>query len=151
MEKKVWGNNIWYLFHTLAEKIQEDKYIQQKNNLFKVLEIICRNLPCPDCADHAVETIKKINIKNINSKESFKQLIFEFHNRVNQRLKKPEFSFDELNSKYKNANLSAILHNFYIIYNVSVYNEKLLANSFHKQLQNKELYNALNQILKNCS
>ena len=34
MEKKVWGNNIWYLFHTIAEKINKDKFLEQKNNLY---------------------------------------------------------------------------------------------------------------------
>ena len=59
MEKKVWGNNIWYLFHTLAEKIKEDKYLEQKDNLFKVLEIVFKNLPCPDCSRTFFKCIKK--------------------------------------------------------------------------------------------
>ena len=151
MEKKVWGNSIWYLFHTVAEKIKEDKYLEQKDNLFKLLEIVLKNLPCPDCAEHATNAFKKVNKQNINNKETFKMLMLEFHNRVNKRLNKPVFTLEELNNKYKNANLNAILYNFRIVYNISIYNEKLIANAFHKNLQNKDLNNVLNQILQNCN
>ena len=150
MEKKVWGNTIWYLFHTLAEKINPDKFGEQKSNLFETVKIICRNLPCPDCSDHATKELKIVKIQNINDKEMFKLFLLEFHNRVNTRLNKPIFTLDELNSKYKTANLNGILHNFNIVYNAPISNEKLMAHSFHRNSQNTQLNKYLNEILKNC-
>ena len=151
MTKTNWGNSVWFLFHTLAEKIIEKKFIEQKNNLLELITIICGNLPCPDCSSHAIIEINQINVNNIKSKEDFKLLLFEFHNRVNKKLNKPPFTMDELNKKYSTANLVAIINNFNIVYNQNTYNEKLLINTFHKNLQNKRLYILLNTILQNCS
>ena len=150
MDKKIWGNTIWYLFHTIAEKIDELKFIEQKDNLFKVVKIICQNLPCPDCSDHATKELSRVNIKNINDKMTFKLFLLEFHNRVNERLNKPKFTIDELNTKYKSANFQAILNNFNIVYNTTVYSEKMLSHTFHRNIQNKDLNKSLNEILKNC-
>jgi len=150
MDKKVWGNSIWYLFHTLAEKINPTKFQEQKNNLFEVVKIICSNLPCPDCSDHASKELQRVNINNINDKETFKLFLLEFHNRVNTRLKKQQFTLDELNNKYKLAKLNGILHNFNIVYNAPIPNEKMMAHSFHRNSQNNQLNKRLNEILKIC-
>ena len=151
MEKKVWGNSIWYLLHTLAEKINPENFIEQKNNLFETVKIICSNLPCPDCSEHAIKELKIVNIQNINDKTTFKIFLLEFHNRVNKRLNKQLFTLDELNTKYKTANLNGIIHNFNIVYNYPISNEKLMAHSFHRNSQNKQLNKYLNEILKNCN
>ena len=108
--------------------------------LFKILEIVCTNLPCPDCSEHALKEIRKININNITSQEIYKELLLEFHNRVNTRIRQPLFTREQLDEKYKTINLKAVMHNFNIAYNTTVYNEKLLQNNLRKRLQDGELY-----------
>lgn len=150
MEKELWGSAIWYFFHGIAEKINPEKFTDQKNNLFKILEIVCSNLPCPDCSEHALKEIRKININNITSQEIYKELLLEFHNRVNARIKHPLFTREQLDEKYKIINLKAVMHNFNIAYNTTVYNEKLLQNNLRKKLQNGDLYEKINEVLSNC-
>lgn len=150
MEKELWGSAIWYFFHGIAEKINPEKFTDQKNNLFKILEIVCSNLPCPDCSEHALKEIRKININNITSQEIYKELLLEFHNRVNARIKHPLFTREQLDEKYKTINLKAVMHNFNIAYNTTVYNEKLLQNNLRKKLQNGDLYEKINEVLSNC-
>lgn len=150
MEKELWGSAIWYFFHGIAEKINPEKFTDQKNNLFKILEIVCSNLPCPDCSEHALKEIRKININNITSQEIYKELLLEFHNRVNARIKHPLFTREQLDKKYKTINLKAVMHNFNIAYNTTVYNEKLLQNNLRKKLQNGDLYEKINEVLSNC-
>ncbi len=150
MEKELWGSAIWYFFHGIAEKINPEKFTDQKNNLFKILEIVCSNLPCPDCSEHALKEIRKININNITSQEIYKELLLEFHNRVNARIKHPLFTREQLDEKYKTINLKAVMHNFNIAYNTTVYNEKLLQNNLRKKLQNGDLYEKINEVLFNC-
>lgn len=150
MEKELWGSAIWYFFHGIAEKINPEKFTDQKNNLFKILEIVCSNLPCPDCSEHALKEIRKININNITSQEIYKELLLEFHNRVNTRIKHPLFTREQLDEKYKTINLKAVMYNFNIAYNTTVYNEKLLQNNLRKKLQNGDLYEKINEVLSNC-
>lgn len=150
MEKELWGPAIWYFFHGIAEKIDPEKFNDQKDNLFKILEIVCSNLPCPDCSEHALKEIRKININNITSQEIYKELLLEFHNRVNTRIRHPLFTREQLDEKYKTINLKAMMYNFNIAYNTTVYNEKLLQNNLRKKLQDGELYQKINEVLSNC-
>ena len=66
---EVWGPAVWTLFHTLAEKIDENAYPHLVNSLFNVIVRICKFLPCPECAKDASNFLAKINIKEINKKE----------------------------------------------------------------------------------
>lgn len=150
MEKHLWGPAIWYFFHGIAEKINPDKFNEQKKNLFDILNIVCDNLPCPECSEHAISEIRRINIQNVTSKDLYKELLLEFHNRVNIRLKTPTFSREQLDEKYKTINLNAVMNNFNIAYNYSVYNEKLLQNSLKKKMINSQLYNSINEVLSCC-
>lgn len=151
MEKHLWGPAIWYFFHGIAEKINPDKFNHQKNNLFEILYIVCNNLPCPDCSEHIRKDIEKINKNNIITKDLYKELLLELHNRVNKRLNAPIFSKEELDKKYKTINLNAVIHNFYIAYNSSIYNEKLLHNSFKKKISNPNLNKLINNVLSCCT
>lgn len=150
MSKKEWGNITWTLFHSIGESIKEDSFLVVKDTIIDLIKIICSNLPCPECSDHASKELRRVNINNINDKETFKLFLLEFHNRVNTRLQKPQFTLDELNNKYKLAKLNGILHNFNIVYNAPIPNEKMMTHSFHRNSQNNQLNKHLNEILKNC-
>ncbi len=56
---KLWGNSTWLLFHTISEKIKDDYFLKEKNNILNYITNICYNLPCPDCSVHATNFIKK--------------------------------------------------------------------------------------------
>lgn len=129
MSKKVWGNATWYLFHTLAEKINEEYFLEKKKEFFDFISIICKNLPCPDCAEDATIILKNVNFNNIQSKDNLIDFFYQFHNKVNVKLKKPIFEKDDLN-KYKNANTFNIIKNFLYHYFTRDYNDKMLIQSF---------------------
>jgi len=150
MEKHLWGPTIWFFLHGTAEKINPDKFADQKQNLFKILDIVCSNLPCPDCSEHALQEIKKINIANVTTRDIYKELLLTLHNRVNIRLKKSQFSREQLDEKYKSVNLKGVMHNFNIAYNKSIYNEKAFHDTLRKRLQNAELYKCINLVLAEC-
>ena len=98
-----WGPPTWFLFHTLAHKIKEEHFSKIKFELLNNIAIICRNLPCPKCADHATQYMSKINVGAIQTKDDIKNMLFKFHNDVNMRTGAPMFEFNELNNKYNNA------------------------------------------------
>ena len=104
---KSWGTPTWYFFHTLAEKIKENEYGGIKGEVLSYIKNICSVLPCPDCRDHAVNFMKRINIGHVNTKEQLKQMLCGFHNSVNARTGSPQYSVDGL-ELYKRANFSKI-------------------------------------------
>jgi hypothetical protein len=110
-----WGPPIWFLFHTIAEKIKEDQFLKLKPELISNIITICTNLPCPTCAAHATDYMKSVNFNTIRSKEDLKTLFFNFHNSVNIRKGYAIFSRSELNDKYSKAVTANIL-NYFIIH-----------------------------------
>jgi hypothetical protein len=142
--KEIWGNNIWYLFHSLAHKIREDKFEVHKNNLFFIIKTVCNTLPCPECSKDATNMLNKINFNNIRNKSDFKMFLFNFHNAINAKLNKPLFSYNNLDDKYNNVNFNAIYNNVYVIYNTNTNNPLLMSSSFHKNLAFPKIAQALN-------
>jgi hypothetical protein len=129
---KDWGPITWYLFHTLAEKIKDEHFIMLKVSLLEQIFIICSNLPCPDCANHARQKMLSLNRDNIKTKSDLKKMLLMFHNEVNTRNKKTVFSEEDLNEKYSKANLNNIVNMFFHTWTRPNPNPKLLTVSFHK-------------------
>lgn len=98
--KSRWSIPTWYLFHGIAEKIDEQYYKENYFKVFQLFIIICNNLPCPMCRKEASTKINKINVHNINTKEKLKLFWFNFHNDVNVRLGKRLFNMEEM-KKYE--------------------------------------------------
>ena len=127
----LWGPATWYLFHTLAEKIQDDKFLILKNELIMLIKNICSSLPCPDCSIHATHLLSSYrNYHVMRTKDDFKQFLFNFHNIVNGKANNQAFSTDILN-KYQHANLAQIFqywHAHFIVKSGGISNA-LLINS----------------------
>ena len=118
-KKMKWGEAIWFLFHTLAEKIKEEHFQSKKYEMINIVKAICTNLPCPKCTDHATAYMKRLNIESIKIKQDWKDFLYKFHNEVNVRKNFVEFPYNELDSKYQNANTVNVINYF-----ISVYKEK---------------------------
>lgn len=134
-----WGAPTWFLFHTLAEKIKDEHFLKLRKELLDIIYSICVNLPCPICSKHAREYMSGINFNTITTKEQLKQLLFVFHNSVNERKHFPLFSKIELDEKYSKSNTVAIIQNFMQHFQNKSYNIKLIADD----LQRKQLLNHL--------
>jgi hypothetical protein len=83
VKKMKWGEPTWFLFHTLSYKIKDEMFLQVKNEILNIFFLICRNLPCSICAEHATQYMQNINFNAIQTKQQLKDLFFEFHNTVN--------------------------------------------------------------------
>ena len=127
-----WGTITWYLFHTLAEKINEEKFTEKKDELIKLIFLISYNLPCPDCQDHAKETLRHMIPKNIHTKEDFQKMLWSFHNMVNKRRRVEMYTFEDCKKKYSKANLKIILDNFYLLWGKNYKVMKLMGDSFKR-------------------
>tara|TARA_B110000285_G_scaffold226216_1_gene285612 strand:- start:51 stop:512 length:462 start_codon:yes stop_codon:yes gene_type:complete len=137
---KSWGPCTWFLFHTLAEKIKEERFMELKPGLIDIIKNICSNLPCPDCKQHATAKIKTLNDKAINNKDSLKKALLLFHNEVNKRLNKPQFIWEELNNKYSKGKILDIVVYFRQQWNIKSSNPKLMNEALHRKLMLDDLH-----------
>ncbi len=143
MSKKDWGNISWILMHSLAQKVTENKFLNCKQILIRIIFDICNNLPCPDCREHAIKLLKTSNIHKISNKKQLISFLCEFHNIVNKKLKKPTKKIEEVEKQYSTAKLNMIVSIFFKIYNSVIYNEKMLADSFRRKIFLKKLFEDL--------
>jgi len=133
---EVWGPAVWTLFHTMAEKVSEQSYPIIANQLFSQIVKICKVLPCPDCASDASNFLAKINIVNLKTKTSLKNMIYLFHNYVNVKKRKPLFNYENINI-YKNYPIIPVLNNFNAKFNTKG-NMNLISESFQRNLVQSE-------------
>jgi hypothetical protein len=131
-KKMKWGEPTWFLFHTLAEKVKDEYFQSIRYELLNTIVIICKNLPCPDCANHASEYMKKVDFNSIRTKQDLKLMLFQFHNVVNQKKQFPLFSINDLDSKYSNANLVNIIQTFMFHFQDKSHSIRMIANDLYR-------------------
>lgn len=132
MSPNTWGPPIWTFFHTLAEKIKEDKFSEVGPSLYMLIRKICTTLPCPDCSRHAGQYFARVNFSLIRNKQDFKVLLFHFHNSVNRRKNKQTMEFPNLTPAYANMNIINTYNQFIQVYHTRG-NFKLMTDSFQRQ------------------
>ena len=146
MNSKIWGTITWLFFHTLAEKIDENKFEKVKVDVINIIILVCNNLPCPDCSNHATEVLKKAYISNIQSKKHLIEFLRQFHNIVNIKIGKQEFSKEEIKEKYKNNNLLLLFNNIINIYKSIKTSNRLMSYNLQRNINLNKLFLLINNI-----
>ena len=132
VKKVKWGEPTWFLFHTLSVKIKDSEFASIRQELLNNTYAICCNLPCPDCANHAKIYLDGINFNTIQTKEDYKQMMFQFHNSVNKRKGYPQFNYADLDAKYSMAITKNIIQNFMVHFQDRNRSIKLIASDLHR-------------------
>jgi hypothetical protein len=136
MAQSLWGPPVWTLFHTLIEKIKEEHYPFLGPQLFHFIKRISSVLPCPECSQHAIQFLSKVNIDLLKTKNDLRNLIYIFHNVVNKKNGKELFYVEKL-CVYKEKNIIAVYNHFVRVYNTKG-NMNLMADAFQRQLLLKD-------------
>ena len=111
-----WGTKIWNFFHTLAEKISDKDFLENRINILNLIKESCNYLPCPKCTAHAQNSLKFAKLDCINSKEDLKIFLLQFHNLVNLKNKKKPYPKKDLD-KYSTFNFKKTKDDFISVYN----------------------------------
>ena len=107
----IWGKHTWIFFHTLVEKLKDDKFHQHKDMICNMIINLCSCLPCPTCKDHAMETLRKKNIYAVRSKHELKIFLYQFHNTVSHTKGMPTPDLHILD-QYQHSNIRVATRNF---------------------------------------
>lgn len=142
--KLEWGEPIWTFFHTLAEKIKPEYYQKKSKELFDIITLICKNLPCPICTEHATNYLNKISILSLKTKDDMKLMLFQFHNEVNKRKQYQQFPLSELDTKYANAVTINVMNKFIVSYSKKSRNVQMIATEMSKTAALKQVRQWLN-------
>lgn len=136
-----WGPPTWIFFHSFIECINPDFYKQNISTIISIIKSICFMLPCPFCVKDAKQAMKSLNNNHVPTKEHMKQFLFNFHNSVNDRLRKPRFTNY---TKYKYARFNNIINNFLQSFKTPAFSKR-----FTEQLQRKKLKKRITKFIYN--
>jgi len=109
--KKYWGTPTWYLFHSIAAKINEEYYKNNYKMIWQFIKSVCSHLPCPYCRSHALSYVNKINDTQLNTKEKLIDILYNFHNHANTNSGSKQYSKEKLDI-YKKANIQKMFNFF---------------------------------------
>lgn len=139
-KKKIrWGEPFWNLFHVLAEKVKEDRFLEVRDSLLNLIHTICVNIPCPDCANHAKLYLNGINFKAIQTKTQLKEMLFQFHNSVNVRKFVPLFPRTMLDEKYARGQIVPIINHFLMHFNMKNKTIRMISDDFYRERVSQQL------------
>jgi len=130
MVENKWGPAIWSFLHGLAEMIHPMHYLLVKDTLWNFIKEICNTLPCPECSAHATEYLSKI--KTPSSKDQLIQILYTFHNVVNQNTGKPPFPIGGL-VQYKQLPMRALFTLYKTVIMNQPYNPYLMMHKMRSK------------------
>jgi Erv1 / Alr family len=140
MSKNVWGPATWHLMHCMVLKIDDNINSSQLEDLKRMISRIISNLPCPYCTDHATSFLKANHFAGVKTISALRYFMFYFHNKVNERLKKPQMGYEEHIQLYVNMNLKIVVDHFFRIYkDMNQTSVTMMLRSYHRQIILKEL------------
>jgi hypothetical protein len=101
LEPTSWGPHYWNTLHFLAAAYDNNPNQSVRSVMKNFIQSLPVLLPCKECEDNALNFIKTKNLDVVVStrKELF-QFFFDFHNRVNARLKKPIAKIEDALKRY---------------------------------------------------
>ena len=127
-----WGPSTWLFMHTLAAKLKDSSFPVVGPQLIHVFIKICNNLPCPECAQHSKLFWSKVKTNNIKNKNDIINLLFVFHNIVNQKKNNKPFRYENLRY-YETKNVIETYNTFSKNFNTRG-NMNLINESFHRNM-----------------
>ena len=131
-KKMNWGPPTWFLFHALAYKIKDEEFDNLREELIDIIILICNNLPCPICANHASLYMKNFNFNTIKTKKDLQDMLYNFHNSVNNRKQYPIFPYEQLDEKYSKAVTKNIIYNFISFFQEKHFNVHMIIYNLHR-------------------
>ena len=106
-----WAPPTWIFFHTFAAKVNKQFFEENREQCLSIIKMSCSCLPCPECTRHAAHFLTRVNQNTVKTKEDLILMLFDFHNSVNRRLGKAQFTKESL-VMYNNYRIDIALVNF---------------------------------------
>lgn len=102
-DPKVWGPPYWYTLHVSAAHYPMNPSPIVRERMKGRILAIPYEIPCQKCRVHAVAFVEK-NRENldkvVSSRHDLGRFYMDFHNQVNKRYNKPEWTYEQVLKKY---------------------------------------------------
>jgi hypothetical protein len=100
----VWGPSFWFMLHNGASKYPIEASNHRKERMKGFILGIPTMVPCEGCISHAIPYLEASKSKLdtiVKGRDSLFKFFVDFHNNVNKRLHKREYTYDEAYQMYQ--------------------------------------------------
>ena len=102
MDKNLFENSLWTFVHISTFLYPENPTDEDKIHFLHLLNFISYILPCKKCKTDYRKNIDLNDYPFLNSKKDLIIFFINFHNKINKRLNKKEYSYEEVKEYYEN-------------------------------------------------
>ena len=92
-----------------------------------------------------MQVLRTVDKRRLATKDSLIGIIHQFHNMVNKRIGKPEFSKEEHDALYIRAKTGPVINNFINVYNQKHGDEKAMLHAWTRLKAIRQLKDFLNK------
>jgi hypothetical protein len=109
LDPKVWGPHYWFFLHTLAMTYPHHPNSVTKKKYYEFIQNLPLFLPVEEISGEFSKLIDKYPITPyLDNRDSFVRWMYFIHNKINEKLEKPQISLNEFfinyYDKYKSPN-----------------------------------------------
>jgi hypothetical protein len=103
LDPKVWGPHYWFFLHTLAMTYPHHPNSVTKKKYYEFIQNLPLFLPVEEVSGEFSKLIDKYPITPyLDNRDSFVRWMHFIHNKVNEKLEKPQISLNDFFVKYYN-------------------------------------------------
>ena len=100
LDKNSLGRNTWSLLHTMAAFYPKKPTDQEKKNMAEFIRLMSILYPCSCCSKDFREDISQLP-PQLDSRDSLAKWFCIMHNKVNNKLNKPEFDCSKIDERWR--------------------------------------------------
>lgn len=101
----VWGPPLWHSLHTMSFNYPVHPTKEQKQQYYTFFTSLKWVLPCKYCRDNFEENLKVLPLDSqaLSNRRNFSKWLYDMHNLVNEKLKKPIIlTYEDVRNRYEN-------------------------------------------------
>lgn len=99
---EVWGPIFWATMHLVALGYPDDPSYSEKRAAKEFYNSLPHLLPCPLCREHFREVLQGLPVETwLDNRRSLIEWTWMAHNKVNERLGKPQITQEEFYKRYR--------------------------------------------------
>jgi hypothetical protein len=101
LDPEIWGPHYWFVFHTISLSYPLHPTNVTKKKYYDLVQNIPLFIPDEKTGDEFGALLEKFPVTPyLDSRESFMKWVNFLHNKINEKLEKPELSMSEALNKY---------------------------------------------------
>lgn len=104
LDPKIWGPHYWFFLHTLAMTYPHHPNAVTKKKYYEFIQNLPLFIPVEQISKELEQLIDKYPITPyLDNRESFTRWMHFIHNKINEKLEKPQISLNDFYVEYYNA------------------------------------------------